>query len=273
MRRRGAGRLCTAVTMAIATCFAGTAVAQTIMAMNADAAMLNSATLPDAPSTSAMRHTFIVASATPADTQSSWLVAPSEAPYRPLTPHEKFQSFVHHTFSPYTMAGAVYDATWAQAWGDPYAYGGGTQGWSKRFGASVAGTEARSFFGSFFFPTLLHQDPRYFAMYKGPVVKRGLHAIERVFVTRDDSGREVFNSSGILTTAFTESLGMAWTPDGQRSASRLGTRMLGAMQGEATSYVLREFTPDFIRLFKRHAPASLKRLQARLPWFVSAGGQ
>jgi hypothetical protein len=49
--------------------------------------------------------------------------------------------------------------------------------------------------------------------------------------------------------------------------------MLGAMQGEATSYVLREFTPDLIRIFKHHAPASLKRLQARMPAFSSSSGQ
>ncbi len=268
MGRRGNAGLCAAVTMAVALCCC-VVTAQTFMTVNAVA---DASSFPDAPSTSAMRHTLI-ASASTASEQSWLLSAPNEAPYQPLTRHEKFESFVHHTFSPYTMAGAAYDATWAQMWDDPRAYGGGMQGWGKRFGASIAGTEARSFFGSFFFPTVLHQDPRYFAMYQGPVVKRGLHAIERVFVTRDDNGQAQFNSSGILTTAFTESLGMAWTPEGQRSAGKLGVRMLGAMQGEATSYLLREFTPDFVRLFKRHAPASLKRLQARMPGFISGGGQ
>ncbi len=268
MGRRGNAALYVALSVAVATWLCQTAQAQVLLASNAAP---NSSSLPDAPSASAMRHTF-VATTTSTSPQSSWLVAPNEAPYAPLTPHEKFQSFVHHTFSPYTMAGATYDATWAQLWGDPRAYGGGMQGWSKRFGAAVAGTEARSFFGSFFFPTVLHQDPRYFAMYKGPVVKRGLHALERVLVTRDDSGQAVFNSSGMLTTVFTESLGMAWTPEGQRSAGTLATRVLGAMQGEATGYVLREFTPDFIRIFKRHAPASLRRLEARMPAFITGGG-
>lgn len=197
--------------------------------------------------------------------QSPWLVVPAEAPYRPLTPHEKFQSFVHHTISPYTFAGALYDATWAQAWGDPREYGGGMEGWGKRLGAAAAGTESRSFFGSFLFPTLLHQDPRYFAMYQGPVMKRGLHAVKRVFVTRNDDGKEVFNSSGLLTIAFTEALCMAWTPEGKRSAGTTFTRMLGAMQGDASYYVLREFTPDVLRLFKRHAPKSLKRIEEKMP--------
>ncbi|MGZ4818520.1 MAG: hypothetical protein ACXVZJ_07835 [Terriglobales bacterium] len=226
--------------------------------------------LPDAPSasvSSSMTEKSIAIRSTTA--QSWWLVAPVDAPFRPLTPHEKFESFVHHTISPYTFAGAVYDATWAQAWGDPHAYGGGMEGWGKRFGASVAGTETRAFFGAFMFPTLLHQDPRYFAMYKGPLVKRALHAVGRVFVTRDDNGNSVFNSAGMLSTAFTESLSVAWTPEGQRSAGRTFTGMLGAMQGEATGYVLREFTPDFLRLFKRHAPNSLRRIEEKIPAYIT----
>jgi hypothetical protein len=197
-------------------------------------------------------------------------VVPGEAPYRPLSPHEKFQSFVHHTFSPYTMAGAIYDASWAQAWGAPREYGGGMEGWSKRMGAAAAATEARSFFGAFLFPTLLHQDPRYVAMYKGPVAKRGLHAISRVFITRADDGTSTFNSSGLLAIAFTESLGMAWMPERKRSAGAAFTCMLGQMQGDATSNILREFTPDILRIFKRHVPHSLKRFEQKMTAQIAA---
>jgi hypothetical protein len=224
-------------------------------------------TLPDAPSASVPPPPQVtqVAQRRPGVSQSWWLVAPANAPFRALSPREKFHSFMHHAYSPYTFAGAAYDATWAQILGDPSEYGGGMHGWGMRLGAAVAGTETRSFFGTFLFPSLLHQDPRYFAMYDGPVVKRGLHALSRVVVTRDDNGNNVFNSSGMLGIAFTESLSTAWTPEGQRSAGQTFTRMLGAMQGEATSYLLREFTPDFLRIFKRHAPTRLKRIEERLP--------
>lgn len=222
--------------------------------------------LPDAPSASLPPPPQVTqVERRPGMAQSWWLVAPSNAPFRSLSPREKFGSFVHHAYSPYTFAGAAYDATWAQVLGDPSEYGGGMQGWGKRLGAAVACTETRSFFSTFLFPTLMHQDPRYFAMYDGPVVKRGFHALSRVLVTRDDSGNNVFNSSGLLGIAFTESLSMAWTPEGRRSSGETFTRMLGAMQGDATSYLLREFTPDFLRIFKRHAPQRLKNIEEKLP--------
>jgi hypothetical protein len=223
--------------------------------------------LPDAPSASVppppqvqhMKHNHAK------QEQLWWVVVPPEAPYLPLTPREKFHSFVHHTVSPYTLAGAVYDASWAQAWGDPSEFGGGMEGWGKRLGAAAAGTETRSFFGAFLFPTLLQQDPRYFAMHHGPVFKRGWHGVKRVFVARSDDGEDVFNTSGMLAIAFTESLGMAWTPERERSAGTVFIRILGAMQGDATSYVLGEFTPDLLRFFKRHAPKPLQRIEQRMP--------
>ena len=230
-------------------------------------------TLPDAPSASVPPPPQVtqVARHRPRLAQSWWLVAPSNAPFRPLSPRQKFGSFVHHAYSPYTFAGTAYDATWAQILGDPSEFGGGMQGWGKRMGAAVAGTETRSFFGTFLFPSLLHQDPRYFAMYDGPVAKRGFHALSRVVVTRDDNGSNVFNSSGMLAIAFTESLSMAWTPEGRRSASQTFTSMLGAMQGDATGYLLREFMPDILRIFKRHSPTRLEKIEEKLPPQVTGG--
>jgi hypothetical protein len=226
----------------------------------------SASSLPDAPSASGQLppHVAQMRNRTTLG-QSWWLVVPREPPHRPLTSREKFDSFVHHSVSPYTLAAVVYDASWAQAWGDPSEFGGGMEGWGKRLGAAAAGTEVRSFFGTFLFPTLLHQDPRYFEMGHGPVFKRGLHGVKRVFVTRNDEGQDVFNTSGMLAIAFTESLGMAWTPEGKRSAGTTFIRVLGAMQVDATGYVLREFTPDILRFFNRHAPKSMQRIEQRLP--------
>ncbi len=209
------------------------------------------------------------------DAPSASLAPPAqsgELSFRPLAPHEKFHGFVHHTVSPYTLLGAAYDATWAQAWGDPHEFGGGMEGWGKRLGAAAAGSEARSFFGTFLFPTVLHQDPRYFPMNHGPKFKRALHGVKRVFVTRNDAGQDVFNTSGMLAIAFTESLGMAWTPERERTAGTACIRILGALQGDATDYVLREFTPDLLRFLKRHSPKPLQSLEQKMSQSGDASG-
>lgn len=218
------------------------------------------AALPNAPSA----QPAAVVPARP-QAQSWWLTAPADAPYRALTSREKFQSFVHQAYSPYTFLGGVYGATFAQASGDPYDYGGGMEGWGKRIGAHVAGREARNFFGTFLFPTLFHQDPRYFARQKGTTGTRVVHALKRVVITRADDGRDTFNSSGLLSIAFTSGLATAWAPESRRTPRNTMLCMLDSFQGDATTYLLREFTPDILRFFKRVAPRGLRKLEEKMP--------
>src|ERR1700740_1387231 len=83
------------------------------------------------------------------------------APYQRLHYNEKFKLFLRYTYSPYTFAGAAFDAGLAQDTGGWYSYGGGMEGYGKRYGAALADTESSAFFGRFLFPVLLHEDPRY----------------------------------------------------------------------------------------------------------------
>ncbi len=223
--------------------------------------------LPDAPSSAKTEY------ARPAEAVPSQLSVqgPPEQPFQPLTPKQKFQHFVRHTYSPYTLVDVLYNATYAQATGDPYGYGGGMEGWGKRIGASAASTEARGFFGTFLFPALLHQDPRFFPRYNGSFFARAFHAVGRVVVTRADDGHSVFNSSGLLGIAFNEALKNAYLPERDRGLDVTFSRMLGAMQGDATAYVLREFTPDLLRAFRHHSPRQLKKLEEKIPPQVISG--
>jgi hypothetical protein len=45
----------------------------------------------------------------------------------------------------------------------------------------------------------------------------------------------------------------------------LGDSILGALQGDASGYLLNEFTPDLKRIFQPHAPKTLLHLSDRLP--------
>jgi len=82
--------------------------------------------------------------------------------YVPLSAPCKFKLFLKQTYSPYTFASAGFQATLAQATGRGPHYGGGMQGWAKRFGATFADTESRRFIQTFALSTILHEDPRYF---------------------------------------------------------------------------------------------------------------
>ena len=202
------------------------------------------------------------ASSTPERDTGVAMEAAETPAYTPLSPHQKFHIFVQQTYSIYTVANTAFDAGWAQLTDDWPAYGMGAEGYGKRYGALLANHEASSFFGNFLFPTLLHQDPRYFR--RGPghsIFSRVAYATSRVLVTRTDSGTNNFNSSSLLGLLFVDGLTNAYYPRPERGLGDTMSRFGGGVLSNAETNLLREFMPDMMRIFHRHEPEKLKKLE------------
>ena len=193
------------------------------------------------------------------------MVALPDGAYTPMTRGQKFNFFVRNTIAPSTLFGAVTDATWLQITGGMRGYGGGMEGWGKRFGSSLADNETRSFFKIFAFPALLHQDPRYFRKAKGGIISRGVYAMSRVVFTRSDDNRTVFNYSELLSVAASTSIQNAYYPDNYRSFGDTMSRLFGSFSSDASGYVVSEFMPDVLSFFHRHAPGPLRKIEKKIP--------
>ena len=114
-------------------------------------------------------------------------VASSKSP-APLTAHGKWRLFVKDKTDPFTFGWVAFEAGIAQANNDFPGYGQGAAGYGKRFGAGLADEVAGGFFGIFLFPSVLHQDPRYYRLGSGPFKKRLGHVLFRPVLTHKDSG-------------------------------------------------------------------------------------
>jgi hypothetical protein len=100
------------------------------------------------------------------------------------------------------------------------------------------------------FPTLLHQDPRYFRRREGSARSRLGYAISRLFITRGDSGRNQFNYSELAGAATSLAISNSYYPDGRSVGNNLGR--YGVQLGfDAASNVLKEFWPDLKRKLPR----------------------
>ena len=116
----------------------------------------------------------------------------------PLTSKKKFHLFVSGTLDPFPFAVYAIQAGVEQASDSHSGYAQGATGYARRFGAALGdGTSAR-FFSTYAFPSLLHQDPRYFRKGKGSGSSRVGYSISRGFVTRSDSGKAQPNWSNFL---------------------------------------------------------------------------
>jgi hypothetical protein len=149
-------------------------------------------------------------------------IATSEGP---LSTGQKFRLFVNQGISPpYIIAPAV-SAAYDQARNSPKAYGQGWSAYGDRFGADVARAVSNSFFTSFLLASTLHQDPRFFPQSHPTIWGSMKYSAERLFVTRTDSGRDTFNTSGILGTGMSEALANSYLPVSEQTLGKNAERI------------------------------------------------
>jgi hypothetical protein len=170
--------------------------------------------------------------------------------YQPLTVGEKFKMASQDSFDRGTVAlAAIFggEGQWTNA---NRSFGQGAAGYARYFGASYGDLVIGDYLTEAVFPTVLHQDPRYFRRGQGSVWSRLGYAAGQIFVTHADSGRRQFNYSEILGNSAAVAISNAYYRDNRTAhdaVSKLGTQIGVDMAGN----ILKEFWPDLRRKFSR----------------------
>ena len=143
----------------------------------------------------------------------------------------------------------------AQAKNDPKEWGQGWGACGKRYGASFADNSTGTYMTTAIFPSLLHEDPRYYQLGKGRFVHRAYHAINRLFVVRTDSGHERFNFSESAGNAVAAAISNIYHVPEDRTASRNATTFAFLILYDGMNNELKEFWPDIRRrVFHKDTP-------------------
>ncbi len=164
----------------------------------------------------------------------------------PLSVGQKFK-LASQYFDPYTFAFIAAEAGIDQARNSPKEYGQGASGFGKRYGAGFADGLTNSIFATGVYPTLLHQDPRYYRMGSGSFIHRTFYAATRVLVTRQDSQRTAFNYSEVMGGMTSAAIGFTYYPASERDFSDVVERTGIQLGFDAGFNVLKEFYPDISR--------------------------
>ncbi len=200
-----------------------------------------------------------ISNAVPADDSSSRRIlgivpnfrsSPMLAEYKPLPAAQKFKIATQDSFDRGTVALAALFAGRSQLSNSDPSFGQGAAGYGRYFGTSYADFVIGDMMTEGVFPTLLHQDPRYFRRGTGSGFSRLGYSIGQIFVTHNDSGRMVFNFSEIGGNAAAVAISNSYYRDDQTASnavSKLGTQ-IGV---DMVSNVLKEFWPDVSRRFSR----------------------
>jgi hypothetical protein len=146
-------------------------------------------------------------------------VEPGEHP-GPMSPAEKFK-LTRDYLSPFTLAFVAIYAGFDQAIDAKSGYGQGWEGYGKRYGADFADGLTHTLFVTGVYPSLLHQDSRYYRKGEGSFAGRSVYAASRVLITRQDSGKSAFNYSEILGSATSAGIAHVYYPEVDRTAGDL----------------------------------------------------
>ncbi|MGO9257717.1 MAG: hypothetical protein ACLQU1_15600 [Bryobacteraceae bacterium] len=180
----------------------------------------------------------------------NYRTSPSLVNYQPLTAEGKFQIAEQDSFDRGTFVMAAAFAGQADLTKAAPSYGTGMAGYSRYLGAAYGNLVIGDFMTEAIFPTLLHQDPRYFRRGTGSVWSRLRYSVGQIFWTHTDRGGSQFNFSEVLGNATAVAISDAYSP-GSRTAAKNGSELAIQLAVDTGGNLLKEFWPDLSRKFRR----------------------
>jgi hypothetical protein len=185
----------------------------------------------------------------------NYRTSPSIDDFKPLTAREKFRIASQDAFDPGTFALAGLFAAEGQLTNADRSFGQGAAGYGRYFGTAFGDFAIGDFMTEGVFPTVFHQDPRYFRRGTGTGWSRLRYAVGQILWTHGDSGQTEFNFSELLGNSTAVAISDAYYPD-HRTASDAVSSLSVQLGVDAAANVLKEFWPDFERKLSRkhHGP-------------------
>jgi carboxypeptidase family protein len=159
----------------------------------------------------------------------------------PMLAKQKFQLGLRSIIDPVSFL-SVAGLAGAEQYKNVFpAYGGGLEGYGKRYGAALANHVSGTLFGRAVYPSIFHQDPRYFYKGRGSIGSRALYAISAAVVARGDDGRWKPNYSRVLGNFTAAAISNLYYPAADRGGSLVLFNGLAGIGADAVSNLIREF--------------------------------
>lgn len=170
----------------------------------------------------------------------------------PLTAKQKFKIGAEDAFDTYSIPLAALLAAIAQAKNDDASWGQGWLPYGKRLAAGYGDTVIGSFMTTGVFPSLLHEDPRYFRKGTGTKKSRSLYALKRIVVIRNDRGGTEFNFSEFGGNAVAAGISLTYHSRADLNFSSWAGDYATQIAIDVIANQCKEFWPDIRhKLFKK----------------------
>jgi hypothetical protein len=169
-----------------------------------------------------------------------------------LSTAQKFHLASRALIDPFnlTITGVV--AGYNQSQNELKGYGQGTKGYALRYGALYGNGFTDTILGGAVFPSLFHQDPRYFYKGTGSTRSRFLYAIANAVICKGDNGHWQMNYSSLLGDAASAGITNLYYPAGDRNS---GSEFIEMIAVDKAVYAVQNVFQEFVvRHFMRKQP-------------------
>jgi len=170
-----------------------------------------------------------------------------------LTSQQKLHLAIKSAFDPAEIAAVAAQSGLSQAENEFPEYGQGAAGYGKRFGATLADEVSSSFWVNYFYPVVTKEDPRYFRLGQGSIMRRIRYALLQEVVCHTDKGGRSFSWENFLGAFTTGGLSNVYYPPAERGLGLTMSRSAISIGYGSLGGLVDEFYPDIARrLFHRH---------------------
>jgi hypothetical protein len=160
----------------------------------------------------------------------------------PFTVGDKFDYRVVQTLGFRGLVGSLVGAAIGQGAGSPYEWGGGVEGFAKRYASGLAGNFSRQSF-AFLLESALQEDPRYFPS-EGQLLKvRFMNSLKQVIVCKTDAGHSSFAYARVISSFGAAQLVNTWQPASTGSVNRGLVRGFYGLGADFAYNLAQEFFP------------------------------
>ena len=176
----------------------------------------------------------------------NYRTADGSIPFEPITAKQKFTIARKDSLDYPSYVLAIFFAGISQLNNSNPSFGQGVKGFAARYATSASDQIIGNFMSEAIWPSLLHEDPRYFRKINGSFKSRLGYSLTRTLVTRTDRGTWAFNAAEFLGNGTVASIGNLYYTDSRGFGDTM-QRMFTQIGTDTISNVLKEFWPDMKR--------------------------
>jgi hypothetical protein len=179
-------------------------------------------------------------------------------PVVPLNAGDKLKLSIQEQLTPFALTSMLFAAGWEHLRDSNPKYGTNSTAFAERLGAAAARQTSQAIFSDGVYASVFRQDPRFYRLANGSLLKRIGYAAGRVFRTRSDAGDPEINYSLLLGHATAQALTLTYYPDRSQNGRVAATGFAWSLFGSMLGNQYHEFWPDILQTILQRPPAGPK---------------